>query len=78
MLKCSRCKQYYIPGYLDCQCRVARAMLAANAQDAYPSKDQATTTPWPDTNTAAAHSAAVHGQAATAHKMPAAAQAKQG
>lgn len=22
MLKCNRCGQYYIPGYLDCQCRV--------------------------------------------------------
>jgi len=23
MLKCSRCGEYYIPGYLDCRCRTA-------------------------------------------------------
>ncbi len=23
MLKCSQCGQYYVPGFLDCQCRAA-------------------------------------------------------
>jgi hypothetical protein len=23
MLKCSQCRQYYVPGFLDCQCRAA-------------------------------------------------------
>lgn len=75
MLKCSRCKQYYIPGYLDCQCRVARALLAANTQDAH-LKDQAAPS-WPDTNTAI-HDAAVLNQAAVARKTPANVPAKQG
>jgi hypothetical protein len=65
MLKCSRCKQYYIPGYLDCQCRVARALLAANAQASRPTKGQAMATPWSDTTIAA-----VRGQADVAHKAP--------
>ena len=32
MLRCSKCGQYYVPSYLDCQCRVASHMRAlANA-----------------------------------------------
>lgn len=27
MLKCSRCGQYYIPGYLDCACRTKQRSL---------------------------------------------------
>ena len=75
MLKCSRCKQYYIPGYLDCQCRVTRALLAASAQTSHPTKDQAMAAPWPDANIAA-----VHGQVAAAagRKAPTNAPAKSG
>ncbi|MBN1890520.1 MAG: hypothetical protein JW850_21180 [Thermoflexales bacterium] len=71
MLKCSRCKQYYIPGYLDCQCRVARALLAANAQASHPIKDQATAAAWSSTNIAVARD-----RTAAAHKAPANVPAK--
>jgi hypothetical protein len=27
MFKCNRCEQYYIPGFLDCRCRVAARQL---------------------------------------------------
>jgi len=27
MFKCNRCGQYYIPGFLDCRCRVAARQL---------------------------------------------------
>ena len=29
MLKCNRCGQYYVPGFLDCRCRVSSRMVHA-------------------------------------------------
>jgi len=30
MLKCNRCNQYYIPGYLDCACRTISRSLRSS------------------------------------------------
>jgi len=30
MLRCNRCGQYYIPGFLDCQCRTMSHRLISN------------------------------------------------
>jgi len=30
MLRCNRCGQYYIPGFLDCRCRTMSHRLASN------------------------------------------------
>jgi hypothetical protein len=32
MLRCNQCGQYYVPGFLDCQCRAVS--LTARAKDA--------------------------------------------
>ena len=46
MLRCNRCGQYYIPGFLDCQCRTKSHQLISNDEHFYasPSANRATTT----------------------------------
>jgi hypothetical protein len=44
MLKCNRCKQYYIPGYLDCACRTS---LRAPRPSVLPLRAQERVTPKP-------------------------------
>jgi len=41
MLRCSRCGEYYIPGYLDCRCRIASVQWRKfdQAQPAQPSNN---------------------------------------
>jgi len=41
MLRCSRCGEYYIPGYLDCRCRTDRDQSRKfdQAQPAQPSNN---------------------------------------
>ncbi len=45
MLKCRQCRQYYIPGFLDCSCRT-KARLAREPVGivSQPAEDQATLT----------------------------------
>ncbi len=40
MLKCSQCGQYYIPGYLDCQCRIAASLPRAWRASQLPAKEK--------------------------------------
>ena len=37
MLKCNRCGQYYIPGFLDCQCRTMSHQLISSDERFYAS-----------------------------------------
>jgi hypothetical protein len=37
MLKCNRCGQYYIPGFLDCQCRTMSNHLISSDERLYAS-----------------------------------------
>jgi hypothetical protein len=44
MLRCSRCGQYYVPGFLDCQCRTMSHRLISNERlYASPSANRAMT-----------------------------------
>lgn len=40
MLKCSRCGQYYVPGYLDCKCRMVARLPCAPVTPQLPSKEK--------------------------------------
>ena len=33
MLKCNQCGQYYVPGFLDCQCRVISHVVRAKGAE---------------------------------------------
>jgi len=45
MLRCNRCGQYYIPGFLDCKCRTMSHRLISNNERLYasPSANRAMT-----------------------------------
>jgi len=36
MLKCSRCGQYYVPGYLECHCQIMLHTLQAATSGQFP------------------------------------------
>jgi hypothetical protein len=38
MLRCSRCGQYYVPGYLDCHCKVMLCLPRPAAVPQLPAK----------------------------------------